>query len=337
MLLLVGTSAPAFADVASKKKRADAAALVGLMPSSEVVIAFDSDRFLNDALPQILISNQPMYNDIMSKIEQIQKTSGIDLRQLDQLVIGLSARSANKGQIDFDPLMLARGKFNSDGLVAIVGLVSEGKFRQETIAGRTVYIFSPMKIDPKTNAQGNNVLSQVLDMFIAGIDREMALTAYDDKTLAVGATERVRDLLEKRTQVSAEIVTAVNQNPKAVLSFAGRMPEGIGEFIDLTNDNLGKTLSGIRFISGSMDMTAGDATLSVSARMDNTEQAAQMKDLLVGFQALFAGIMSGGKGKDKDILGRALKGIRITRTGTQVSMGVTVPRGDIATLVAAKK
>lgn len=338
-LSLVVFSFAAFATVGSADTRArkgKAVTLAPMLPASDAVITFDADRFFNEGLPEILASNQPLYNDIVGKIEQIQKNTGMDVRQLDEMAIGLSLRSASKGQVDYDPLILAKGKFNSDVIVALVALMSSGKYRQETIAGRVVYIFEPAKIDPTSIPKTNDALTQVLDMLLAGLDREMALTAYDSGTLAVGATERVRDLLEKKSKLSEEMLSAVNQNSKSILGIAAKMPTGLDQLVNLGQDNLGKTLSGVRFLSGSMDVTEGDASVVLNARMDSAEHAVSMRDLLVGLQGLFGGIMSGGKGKDKQVLGRTLKSMKITRTGSQVSMGMTLPQSDIALLVGSK-
>lgn len=337
LIFVLSSATIGLADNKARSRKAPVNALASLMPASDAIVTFDSDRFLTEALPQILASNQPLYDDINAKIDQMRKASGVDLRQVDQLAMSLTVRAASKGQVDFDPLLLARGKFNSDGIVAIVGLASEGKYRQDTIAGHTVYIFSPVKVDPNSVPKTNDAISQVLDMLLVGLDREMALTAYDDKTLAVGATERVRDLLEKKTRVSEEMLVSVSQNSKAILGIAAKMPTGLNQFIDLGSDSLGKTLSGIRFLNGSMDMTETNATLALSARMDTVEQAVTMKDLLVGFQGLFGGLMSGGKGKDKDIFARMIKNAQISRVGSQVKLDVAVPQSDIAQLVAAKK
>lgn len=338
-LSLVLAFATVFATVGSADKLArkkKASSLAAMMPASDALVTFDADRFFNEGLPEILASNQPLYNDIVGKIDQIQKNTGMDVRQLDELAVSMSLRSAAKGQLDYDPLMLARGRFNSDVIVALVGLMSSGRYRQETIAGRVVYIFEPSKIDPTSIPKTNDTMTQVLDMLLAGLDREMALTAYDSGTLAVGATERVRDLLEGETKISEEMLGPVTLNPKAILTVAAKMPTGLDQFIDVGRDNLGKTLSGIRFLSGAMDVNDGDASVSLNARMDSVNQAVDMKNLLIGLQGFFGGMMAGGKNKDQQVLGRTLKGIKITTTGPRVTMAMTLPQRDIALLVGSR-
>src|SRR5437868_2895477 len=124
-----------------KAEKAPVNPLVALLPASDAVVSLDAKRFFLDGLPRILASNQPVLAEITSNLENIKSSLGIDLRQFDQVAIGLAAKRISPTEVDFDPVVIARGNFSTGALVSVAKLASNGTYREEKVGTRTVYIF----------------------------------------------------------------------------------------------------------------------------------------------------------------------------------------------------
>lgn len=308
------------------------AGLVALLPASDAVVTFESDRFFSQALPQLLSGNQKLFSEMMVKVDEIRQTTGIDLRQFDEVVVGVSATGPSPDKIDYQPLILARGKFSSDSLVAIVKIAGSGKYREEQVGNRTIYVFSPSEVAAKNKPSGTSTMDNILTKVIENLDREMALTAYDDGTLAVGTVARVKDVLGGASKLDAEMLSAVGKKPAALMSAAMRTPQGMEQFLKLDNDSLGTNLKSIRMLSMDLDVANSNASLSLSAKMTTVEQATDMKQMLDGFKSFLPALLGGGRGNNK-IFGRIAENARITRVGSNVSLSVSIPQSDINVLI----
>lgn len=330
VLALAPIAVPAFDSKVSRK--APVAPLASLLPASDAVVTFEVDRFFSQALPQILSGNEKLFGEMMSKVDEIRQMTGIDLRQFDEVAVGVSAAGPSPDKADYQPLILARGKFSSDALVAIVKIAGSGRYREEQVGERTIYIFSPSEIAAKNKPKGTSTMDSVLATVIANLDREMALTAYDGGTLALGTTSRVKEFLGGKSKADAEILSAVGRKKSSLLSIAMRTPKGMEQFLNLDNDTLGNSLKGIRMVSGAMDVADSNATLSLSAKMATVEQAAGIKQTLDGFKSFLPALFGGGK-QSNQVYGRLVENARITRVGTSVSLSLAIPQSDIDVLV----
>lgn len=327
VLAIAPVAAPAF-----DSRKAPVASLASLLPASDAIMTFEADRFFSQALPQILSGNEKLFGEMMSKVDEIRQMTGIDLRQFDEVAVGVSAAGSSPEKADYQPLILARGKFSSDALVAIVKIAGSGRYREEQVGARTIYIFSPSEIAAKNKPKGSSTMDNVISTVIANLDREMALTAYDGGTLALGTTPRVRELLGGKSKADAEILSAVGKRKSALMSIAMRTPKGMEQFLSLDNDTLGNSLKGIRMVSGSMDVANSSATLSVSAKMATVEQANGIKQTLDGFKSFLPALFTGGK-QSNQVYGRIVENAKIARVGTSVSLNLTIPQSDIDVLV----
>ncbi len=330
MLNLVGTT---FAD--NKKKKPNE--LVALLPASDGVVTMDSKRFFASALPQILSGNKEMLDEINAKIDEFKNASGIDLRQFDQTAIGISAKEISPSNTNFEAVVLARGKFDADSLATLVKFASEGKYREEKIGNRTVYIFSPKEIIEKNKtAVKNPMLQKVMNMIFPAISGEMAVTAYDSKTLAFGTPDRVRLTLNTdRPGIDADLMAMVSKNPSAVGNFALNMPKGASGFLNLGDDELGQNLASIRQMFGFMNVVGENTIVSATAKMLKAENAENLQVSLNSLK-VFADILSGSKREDQKVYGRMVKNVKITSNANLVTLDLQVPQSDINILIGAK-
>jgi hypothetical protein len=321
-------------DVRKAKKTSQ---LATLLPPSEAVATIDAKRLFGEALPQILAANQPMLTEILSKFEEIKSRAGIDYKQFQQVAVGVSSIKASESGYEYEPLVLARGQFNAAGLMTAAKTAAAGKYREEKIGERTVYVFSAQDvIDQNKDRIANSKIAGYLGKFLSGLNKEMALTSYDNNTLVFGSLARVREMFEAKTRVSSEILALVARKPNAIVNFGAQVPTGLAQFLDLDEDDLGKSLASIRQLSGSLDVAGGNTVVAVAAGTTDAVQAKNLKDTIAGFQA-FAGILKSSKREDQKIYGRMLENVKVTQTGSEVLLDLQVPQADINILIGEKK
>jgi hypothetical protein len=302
------------------------------LPASDAVAVVDLQRMLNVTLPEIFSGKSDMLAEINSHIDEIRTKSGIDLRQFEQLAVGVKfVKTAN--DTDYAPVVLARGKINAPALLATGRAAANGKYREEQVNGRKIYIFTMNSAAKKT---GTPKSSDGLDRMFARLDKDMAITALDDNTLAFGVIERVREVAGGKSSVDSGLLASLARNPTAVVNFALSTPGGMSQFLKLDNDELSKHLAAIRQISGSVDVAGGNATTAIIAKSASVEQAKDLQDTLVGFQSLLKSVLGGSKSPDNKIYARMLESLKISRETTDVAIDLQVANADITSLINKK-
>jgi hypothetical protein len=334
LALLFVLNATAFAD--TKKTRTKAAQgnqLLALLPASDGAAALDVQRLLNEAAPQMLAANPAKLNEFNRVIEDVKSKTGLDLRQFEQIAVGFNLKPNG-----VEPLVLARGKYNAAALLAAVKLGTKGKYREEKIGDRSVYVFSIKEItaDHQAKVAGNSMLSKVFNTVFKNMPDELAVTTFDAKTLTVGSPARVREIFETKTRIGAGVLALVNRKPNAIMSFGANTPNGLKGLIDLDDDEIGRTLAAVRQISGAMDVSAGNANVTMNAKTLDAAQAESLESTLVTMQALGKGLLGGMGGKDKKVYAKMVENLKITRAGTQIALDLQIPQTDINVLLGAK-
>ena len=165
---------------------AQAAGLASLLPPSQLVATLDAKRFFNEAVPRILTAKPELLAQFNSVLGEVQANTGIDLRQFDTVAIGANFSSKGAGSFDLDPVVLARGQVNANAIIGAAKL-GGGKYKQEQVGGRTLYIFTvtrKAKDDKAGTAKPRTM--------------EVAATAFDANTVAIGTPLRVRELIDAK-------------------------------------------------------------------------------------------------------------------------------------------
>ncbi|MGH9819360.1 MAG: hypothetical protein ACRD43_04250, partial [Pyrinomonadaceae bacterium] len=330
-----------FSQAYPAKKKANARQvndLVALLPSSDAVVSLDAKRFFNDALPKLLSANQPMLADITAKLDEMQQKTGIDLRRFDLVAAGFATKTIGPKEVDFDPVIIARGNIPAGGLVAVAKVASNGTYKEEKIGDRTVYIFSVKEIaDKKVATTGNSKISAAVDRTINGMTHDIALASWDANTLVFGSVARVRQTLNAKTHVDAELTGLLSKNTTTVASFAAKTPAGLSKFLPLDNDELGKTINSIRFLAGTMDLTEGKGVVNFMARTTSADQAQSLLDTLQGLQVIGKAFLGGAKGQDKEVYARMIDNAKFGRVVNEVTFDLAVPQSDIDILIGGIK
>lgn len=334
LVLAAGVIGHVSADSGAEKSAAE---LAVLLPESDLVMTMDAGRFLDQALPQILSANRSMLDKVNGEIERIKTRTGLDLREFRQVAVGIRSRQVSATETDFEPVVLARGTINAKMLVSVVKLASNGKYRTETIGGRTVYIFSPKEVieenRDKLGGGGNTLADKALAKMSRSFSKEIAMAAFDTNTLVFGMPERVRETVGNSPRISNEVLSLLNRNPGAIINFGARTSAGLSKFLPLDNDELGRDLDAIRQVQGSMDVAAGNTIFSVFAKTEQTAQAESLEGNLQALQTVFSRLLMGMKGDDKQIYGRTLANMEIARRDNEVSIDLSIPQADIDRII----
>jgi hypothetical protein len=312
--------------------------LVSSLPASDAVISFNAQKFLNVALPQLLGADSPKMAQINAHIDQIREQTGLDLRQFEFAALGLKYRQVSAAEIDFEPVILVNGKLNAGAIMAMVKIAASGKFREEQVGGKTVYVLQ-MKEIFAAEAQkqpGSSTVDKTMEKIFKTFSGELAVGALNDKTLAVGTLARMRETFAGASPLSQEMRSLVTVKPGAILSFGGNVPQGISKMFGLDNEEVAKMMDSIKLVSGYMNISAaGNASLMFAAKTGTVEEAANLEDTMNGFKELGKMLVGSAKGNEKLIYMRMIDNARITRIGSQVQLNLLVPQSDLSVL--AKK
>ena len=316
-------------------RKIQAAELVALLPASDGVVTLDVKRFFNNALPTLLSKNQPMLAEITGKIEEFASKSGVDIRQFDHVAVGVTTnKRGGTKNYDYDPVVIARGDVNSGALIGAAKLAANGKYREERVGEKTVYIFEAKKLAADHNKKAGNTAP---DKVIDHISSEVAVAAIDSNTLAFGDPVRVRQTLEGKTHVGADILNLLSITESPVMTFAAKAPQGLDSLVPLDNDELGKSIASIRYLFGNVDVAAGNASVHAAARTLQPAQARSLLETLEGLQMVGKALLGGAKGEDKQVYARMVENAKFTTKGNDVVLDLIVPQSDIDIIVGSLK
>ena len=337
LALLFVLNTAAFADTKKPKVRKTANQtnrLVALLPASDGVVFLDVQRLLNEALPQILAANPPKLNEINEQIDQIKARTGFDVRQFEQIAVGVTLKQTAASKTTVEPVILARGKYNSDALLTLAKIALKGKYREEKVGSKAVYIFAAREIltENKSRFTGNSML-KILDFLLKKMPSEIAVTSLNANTLAIGSIARVRETVENKARVGADIALLLNRKPNSIMSFAAKTPVGLSQFFDLDDDALGQSLAAIRQIYGAVNLSGENIVATLSAKSLNAEQGKSLEETLGGMQALIRAFLSSARSDEKQVYARIVEGAKITRVGTEVTIDLQVANTDAALLI----
>lgn len=337
LLMLFVLNAAAFADTKKpkgKKAASQTNRLVAQLPASDAAMFVDIQRLLNEALPRILSANPAKLNEINAQIDRLKTETGLDIRQFDQIAFGINLVQSATLKNTFDPIVLARGKYNSNALLTLAKIALKGKFREEKSGAKIIYVFAAREIltENKSKITGNSP-NKIFDFLLRKMPSELAVTIVDANTLAIGSLSRVRESIESKNRIGADIAALISRKPNSIMSFGASTPTGLKQFLELDDDMLGQSLASIRQLSGAMNLVEGNTVVSLGAKSINAEQAKALEETLVGFQVLGKSLLGGTSSSEKKVYAKMLDSAKITRVGTEVAIDLQVLNTDLGLLI----
>jgi hypothetical protein len=321
VVLVLNLGGSTFAD--SKLTKASGMDLVRFLPGSDAVVTVDVRRFVNEAMPRLLANNPSMLSKVTGAIEKVQAKAGIDVRKFEYVAAGITLTKAGPKNVDHDAVVIARGQLTSASLIGAAKVASNGKYTEERVGERTIYIFNGAQINANTTP--------------AALPDVIAVTTIDANTIAFGSPVRVRETLEANTKVGAELTSLLNRTPSAVVSFAAKVPDGMKTLLPLENDEIGKNIDSIQYVYGNADFAADSASLQMTARTGQNAQAKSLHETLAGLQMFGKAFLGAAKSADKQVYSRMIDNARFSVRGNEVTLDLIVPQSDIDVLVGKLK
>ena len=311
--------------------------LVSMLPASDVVVVGDGKRFFTEA-PKLLAANQKLLGELFGKLDEVQAKTGVDLRKFDTFAAGAVVKKLEGPGHKVSPVVIARGSADSAVLIEAAKKVAEGRAKQETVAGRTMYVVSSkdaMELAKKhapVSANSNKVEDKV-----AHVMDDLAISATDSNTVVFGYATRVRETLEARSKVSDDLLGLLAKKPTGIANFAAKVPGGMSELLPLDNDDLGAIINSVKAIYGAADVANGQATVNLTAVTEKPQQAEELKGTLDGLKALGRSMLGASKAADKKLYAKLIDSVQLSNAGNELSLDLAIPQGDIDAIIAIFK
>jgi hypothetical protein len=297
--------------------------LLSSLPESDAVAQVQIKRLINEVMPKVLANSPAKLAEVNANMENFKNRTGLDPRAFEQIALGIRYTYPTEGVTKLITAGLARGTFSPGALVAAGRLASNGKYREEKYAGKTVYIFS---LDESIRLFG------VIDLKL----RDLAVSPIDTNTLAVGDPSSIRSVIDAtagKKRNNAELIALATREPNAIVGFGGNISTQVVKNLDLGNASFVGDLSGVRQAYGSVDTNEKDVNLFIGAKTVNADAAKNLGDTLEGLKMLggvFIGRLTGAKG----ILAKsALTNLTISTEANELKIRTAVAQVDIGPLM----
>lgn len=308
--------------------------LVSLLPASDAVMRLDMERLMNNAVPAMMQTRPEILTQMNAKFDDIKNKTGIDLRQFQQVAVGVSYKKVSSVEMDYEPVVMARGKFDTAALTGAAKLAAKGKYREEKLGGRSVYIFPAKEVFESYRPQNGSAKTlNIFDMISKRLSGEIAMTSFDSNTLVIGKLPQLQSMIgETKSRVAPDLMNLVNRRPTAVMSFAMNLPEGASQFVKLDMDEIGKNLDQVRQAYGTMDFADNVGIVNLNAVAKTNDAAAGLEEMVKGMQMLGKVFLGNAQGADKQIYAKLVENAVISRQNTTVTIDLRVPQADINSL-----
>lgn len=311
--------------------------LAGMLPASDGVMTLNSKRLFGEALPQIVAANPAMLADINGHTENLKQRTGIDIRQFDRVAVGTTIRETSPGVVVFDPVVLAEGKYTPASLLVAVKFAS-GEFREEKVGEKTIYVFTLKKpaaeAAPKTS---NSYIGKMINMILKGLSDEVAVGTLDANTVAFGSAARVRETFGSGARAGIPVLGLPGLQHGGLMAFGARIEKGLSVLLPLDDDEIGKSIDSIKFLSGWVDLTAGNTVFQLKAKTLQPDQAQELHETLQDLQSIGKVLIGGSKGADKAVYGRMIDNAKFSRVSNELTLDLQVPQADLHVLLSEKK
>jgi tetratricopeptide (TPR) repeat protein len=290
-----------------------------VLPSSDALIVVDLKRFSSDLVPQLL-TNDPDARALVIVSPDPKTIELLDPRAVQRVITGF--RYNEKSPSDFDVVTVAQSS-DAGQLQNLIRSRGSGKYREQQYGGKLLYITQVEEIDAKEKVTTVTNSEQT----------EWAIAALDANTLVFGSPAYVRASIDLSTgkgpAVSAELVTAVKRNSKALLSAAGLFPPAlISAGQQLGNSDLNNMLSSLKRFNASVELIPAGLQFAVALNTATSEQTKSLVNVIGAFKTLLTNVAPGRTRQEK-IARDLIKGVAISAEGTEVQIKGEITQASI--------
>jgi len=303
-------------------RTAPPAEALSFLPASDAVMLIDVRRLLNETMPQILGGDKEKLAQANAEIDKFKSRTGVDPRAFDRVVLGVRYTYPNANTTKLETVAIAHGTFDAKALAAAARLAANGKYREEKYHGATIMLI------------GINDQMKVLGLWNMRVN-ELAISALDAKTLALGNLSNVRAAIDagKKGRANSELIALASRDPKAVIGFGANLPRELMANLNVGNDTIAKDANSIRQAYGSIGTTDTDVSLSLVARTDNAESAKNLSDTVTGLKQLGAILIMRMAPARKALAQSALDNLKITTRGNELEIKTQVAAITLASVI----
>jgi hypothetical protein len=326
-LLILATAAGASAQTrAQRGARAASPSPLAMLPPSDVVMDVDVKRTLNEALPSLLAGDPDRLAKIDNEIAKFKAETGIDARSFERIAVGIKANTVKPGVTKGDAVVVARGNFDAATLVAAGQLASKANYREEKYKDATLYLFTPKS-----------------QMNVAGVVKmnptEVAVAVLNAKTLVLGDPARVKETLDFRGKPTrnGSLISMATSTPGAFIGFAGNVPVGITDGINLPSDEITKNIKSIQQVYGAISTANNGLNMFAAAKTHNPDEAQSLNETMIGLKQLGSFFVGQLPVNTRVLAQNALENLKIEKQASEVRLTLTVPQSDIAALLQTLK
>ena len=299
-----------------------AADILSYLPASDGIALIDVRRLMNETMPRILAGDPAKLVAANAEIEKFKTRTGIDPRSFDRVVLGMRYTYPTPKVTKLETVAIARGTFDARALAAAARIAANGKYREEKYRGATILIIT---------VKDQMKLFGVWDIRI----NELAVSAIDSRSLAIGTIANVRAAIEAglKGRAGADLAALATRDPNAVIGFGANIPKELMANLNVGNDTIAKDANSIKQVYGSIGSTETDVSLMLVARTDSAAAATNLNDTVTGLKQLggfFVGQMAPAR---KALAQSALDNLKITTRGADVEIRTQVAAANLASVI----
>ena len=287
------------------------------LPEADAIAYLNLRRILSDVLPQVLPEKQ--LTEMKAGIDKIKQSTGIDLYNIENAVLTMRLGKSASGSPAPEFLLVVRGSFNADALLALMRIGLKGKYQEEKYGSKTVTTLNMGEMFKSSDGKDNNPLPVKVS--------EVSVAALDGGTIAVGSLNYLKagiDAQSGQGGIKPELTALATRDQNSLFSIAGIIPQGLlSNLVPKEmggNDEMNKLISGIDQIYLSLGREGTDFTLLLNIRTGSVEDARTLTGLAqMGIQAF------GGSTKDKN-LKVLLDAVQITTQDKEAQLRAKIPQ-----------
>ncbi|MFZ0062107.1 MAG: hypothetical protein WAL47_08730 [Pyrinomonadaceae bacterium] len=286
------------------------------LPEADTLVFINPRRIINEVAPRVM--SEKDLEAMRKTFADINQFAGVDPTKVDFIVMAVRFRKPT-ADLKFVPpefMAVTSGDFNSESLMNLARVASEGKFRDETYGSKTL---SLMTIDPIAKESEKNPF---LKSFA-----EVGVVALTDNSIAVGTPNYLRAAIDAaggNGRISMGNLNSLLRDPSVLASAAGSpmgsFSRSFGIFGTETNPRAPKCESNLGDFYVALTMDATNFMLRGAMGADNPDTASIMNSLLSGFLRQ-AGSFMPGKAEQS-----VLNSLQLTAKDNEVVLSADLPQ-----------
>ncbi|HEX7314943.1 MAG TPA: hypothetical protein VF297_13530 [Pyrinomonadaceae bacterium] len=295
------------------------------LPAADALLVLDVRTLFAEVIPRSLASDKARLAQVGADVDEFKARTGIDARAFDLLAVGVRIVALESGATKIDRVTaVARGRFQTEALVASARAAAKGGLAEQTHGGKKVYVAT---------------VNDQLKLFGLAKMRvkELAFSVLDPNTLALGEPEDVRAAIDAQAGRNRADMSLLNfpRGAGDFLAYGGNIPAGAFAGVETgLSANVDRAVASIRGVYGTVGSTPTGLQMMTALRAGTAGDAKQLFDVVNALRQIAPGFISVAGERWSFARGMVDK-MAITTKGTEVQLRLEVPQNDIATVLKA--